>query len=40
MEAEEIIELLASKGSGLTPEDFMNIMTSNTPFPDKFEDIL
>ena len=40
MEAEEIIELLASKETGLTPEDFMNIMTSNTPFPDKFEDIL
>ena len=39
-EAEEIIELLASKESGLTPEDFINIMTSNTPLPERFDDVL
>ena len=39
-EAKEVIELLGSNEDSLTPEDFMNIMTSNTPFPDKFEDIL
>ena len=37
-QAEEIIELLGSNEGSLSPEDFMNIMTSNTPFPDKLED--
>ena len=39
-QAEEIIELLGSNEGSLSPEDFMNIMTSNTPFPDKLEDTL
>ena len=39
-QANEIIELLGSSEDCLTPEDFMNIMTSNTPLPDNFEDIL
>ena len=39
-QANEIIELLGSNEDCLTPEDFMNIMTSNTPLPEKFEDIL
>ena len=39
-QANEIIELLASREEGLTPEDFMNIMTSSTPFPDNFDDVL
>ncbi len=34
----EIIELLGSNEDSLTPEDFMNIMTSNTEMPDKIED--
>ena len=39
-QANEIIELLGSNEDCLTPEDFMNIMTSNTPLPDKLEDTL
>ena len=37
-QAKEIIELLGSNDDSLTPEDFMNIMTSNTEMPDKIED--
>ena len=36
----EVIELLASNENNLSPEDFINIMTSNTPFPDTFEELL
>ena len=36
----EIIELLASDGESISPEDFMNIMTSNTMMPDNLEDLL
>ena len=39
-EADEIIELLGSNENSLTPEDFMNIMTSNTQFPNNLEDVL
>ena len=39
-QANEIIELLGSNEDSLSPEDFMNIMTSDTPFPDNFEDLL
>ena len=39
-QAKEIIELLSSNGDSLTPEDFMNIMTSNTIIPDRLEDDL
>ena len=39
-QAEEIVELLGSNENSLTPEDFMNIMTSNTPLPYNIEDIL
>ena len=39
-QAKEIIELLGSNEDGLTPEDFMNIMTSNTEIPDNLQDIL
>ena len=39
-EANEVIELLSSNGESLTPEDFMNIMTSNTSFPENLDDIL
>ena len=39
-QAKEIIELLGSNEDGLTPEDFMNIMTSNTEMPDNLQDIL
>ena len=37
-QTKEIIELLGSNDDSLTPEDFMNIMTSNTEMPDKIED--
>ena len=37
-QTKEIIELLGSNEDSLTPEDFMNIMTSNTEMPDKIED--
>ena len=39
-QAKEVIELLSSNGDSLTPEDFMNIMTSNTILPDRLEDDL
>ena len=39
-QANEIIELLGSSEDSLSPEDFMNIMTSNAPLPENFEDIL
>jgi hypothetical protein len=39
-QAKEVIELLSSNGDSLTPEDFMNIMTSNTIIPDRLEDDL
>jgi hypothetical protein len=39
-QAKEIIELLGSNEDSLTPEDFMNIMTSNTEMPDNLQDIL
>ena len=39
-QAKEIIELLGSNEDGLTPEDFMNIMTSNTEMPENLQDIL
>ena len=39
-EAKEVIELLGSNEDSLTPEDFMNIMTSNTTLPENFEDLL
>ena len=39
-QAKEVIELLSYNGDSLTPEDFMNIMTSNTIIPDRLEDDL
>ena len=39
-QAKEIIELLGSNEDSLTPEDFMNIMTSNTEMPENLQDIL
>ena len=39
-QAKEIIELLGSSEDSLTPEDFMNIMTSNTEMPENLQDIL
>ena len=39
-QAKEVIELLGSNEDGLTPEDFMNIMTSNTEMPENLQDIL
>ena len=39
-EAKEIIELLGENEGGLSPEDFMNIMTSNTSCPDNLDDVL
>ena len=39
-QAKEVTELLSSNGDSLTPEDFMNIMTSNTIIPDRLEDDL
>ena len=39
-QAKEVIELLGSNEESLTPEDFMNIMTSNTMIPDNLEDTL
>ena len=39
-QAKEVIELLSSNGDSLTPEDFMNIMTSNTMMPGNLEDTL
>ena len=39
-QAKEIIELLGSNEDGLTPEDFMNIMTCNTEMPENLQDIL
>ena len=39
-QAKEIIELLGSNVDSLTPEDFMNIMTSNTMMPGNLEDTL
>ena len=39
-QAKEVIELLGSNEDCLTPEDFMNIMTSNTGMPEKLEDVL
>ena len=39
-EAKEIFELLGSNEGSLTPEDFMNIMTSNTSCPDNLDDVL
>ena len=39
-QTKEIIELLGSNEDGLTPEDFMNIMTSNTEMPENLQDIL
>ena len=39
-QAKEVIELLGSNEDSLTPEDFMNIMTSNTEMPDNLQDIL
>ena len=38
--AKEVIELLGSNVDSLTPEDFMNIMTSNTMMPGNLEDTL
>ena len=39
-QAKEVIELLGSNEDSLTPEDFMNIMTSNTMMPDSLEETL
>ena len=39
-QTKEVIELLGSSDDSLTPEDFINIMTSNTGMPDNLEDIL
>ena len=39
-QANEIIDLLGSNEDCLTPEDFMNIMTSNTACPKNIEDVL
>ena len=39
-QANEIIELLGSNEDSITPEDFMNIMTSNTSCPKNIEDVL
>ena len=39
-QAREVIELLGSNPDNLTPEDFMNIMTSNTGMPENLEDVL
>ena len=39
-QAKEVIELLGSNEDSLTPEDFMNIMTSNTEMPENLQDIL
>ena len=39
-QANELIELLGSNEDNLTPEDFINIMTSNTPCPKNIEDVL
>jgi len=39
-QAKEIIELLGSNKDSLTPEDFMNIMTSNSEMPENLQDIL
>ena len=39
-QAKEVIELLGSNVDSLTPEDFMNIMTSNTMMPSNLEDTL
>ena len=39
-QAKEVIELLGSNEDSLTPEDFMNIMTSNTMMPDNLEETL
>ena len=39
-QAKEVIELLGSNVDSLTPEDFMNIMTSNTMMPGNLEDTL
>ena len=39
-QAKEVIELLGSNVDSLTPEDFMNIMTSNTMIPGNLEDTL
>ena len=39
-EADEVIELLGSNEDSITPEDFMNIMTSNTQLPNNLEDLL
>ena len=39
-EVDEILELLGSNEDSLTPEDFMNIMTSNTQMPNNLEDVL
>ena len=39
-QAKEVIELLGSNEDSLTPEDFINIMTSNTEMPENLQDIL
>ena len=39
-QAKEVIELLGSNEDSLTPEDFMNIMTSNSEMPENLQDIL
>ena len=39
-QAKEVIELLGSDEDSLTPEDFMNIMTSNTMMPENLEETL
>ena len=39
-QVDEILELLGSNEDSLTPEDFMNIMTSNTQMPNSLEDVL
>ena len=39
-EVDEILELLGSNEDSLTPEDFMNIMTSNTQMPNSLEDVI
>ena len=39
-QAKEVIELLGSNEDSLTPEDFMNIMTSNTMMPENLEETL
>ena len=39
-QAKEVIELLASNENSLSTEDFINIMTSNTPIPENIEEIL